>query len=83
MTFIPRAKEDECIVRASDGLWDVMSNEEACDLARKRILFWHEKNSVNLPSEMDKGNEMDPAAQTALSVYQIKLSRREAKTTLP
>ncbi|CAM8976097.1 unnamed protein product [Rhodiola kirilowii] len=32
----------------SDGfiIWDVMSNEEACDLARRRILMWHKKNST-------------------------------------
>ncbi|KAM4121396.1 hypothetical protein ACB094_01G002400 [Castanea mollissima] len=26
--FIPRSKEDECLILASDGLWDVMTNEE-------------------------------------------------------
>ncbi|KAE8654638.1 Protein phosphatase 2C 77 [Hibiscus syriacus] len=31
---VPRAKEDECLILASDGLWDVMSSEEACEVAR-------------------------------------------------
>ncbi|KDO55426.1 hypothetical protein CISIN_1g019155mg [Citrus sinensis] len=31
--FVPRAKEDDCLILASDGLWDVMNNEEACDVA--------------------------------------------------
>ncbi|PWA63965.1 ABI1-like protein [Artemisia annua] len=45
VTFTPRAREDECLILASDGLWYVMSNEEACEVARKRILIWHKKNS--------------------------------------
>ncbi|KAF2304302.1 hypothetical protein GH714_029617 [Hevea brasiliensis] len=46
--FVPRAKDDECLILASDGLWNVMSNEEACDLARRRILVWHKKNGAAL-----------------------------------
>ncbi|KAG8380119.1 hypothetical protein BUALT_Bualt07G0160500 [Buddleja alternifolia] len=61
--FMPRAREDECLVLASDGLWDVMTNEEACEVARKRILIWHKKNGTNpLP---DRGQGVDPAAQAA------------------
>ncbi|KAJ8750459.1 hypothetical protein K2173_015598 [Erythroxylum novogranatense] len=61
--FVPREKEDECLILASDGLWDVMPNEEACELARKRILVWHKKNGVTLPSS--RGEGIDPAAQAA------------------
>ncbi|KAI4316497.1 hypothetical protein L6164_024477 [Bauhinia variegata] len=63
VTFLPRGKDDECIILASDGLWDVMTNEEACDLARRRILLWHKKNGVAQPSE--RGDGIDPAAQAA------------------
>lgn len=65
--LIPRAKEDECLVLASDGLWDVMTNEEACDLARRRILTWHKKNGTGLTSEAsDRATGLtDPAAQAA------------------
>uniref|UniRef100_A0A7N0RD28 protein-serine/threonine phosphatase n=2 Tax=Kalanchoe fedtschenkoi TaxID=63787 RepID=A0A7N0RD28_KALFE len=62
--FVPRVKEDECLILASDGLWDVMSNEEACDLARRRILQWHKKHGPVLSSS-DRGNDADPAAQSA------------------
>ncbi|KAK4481975.1 hypothetical protein RD792_012890 [Penstemon davidsonii] len=62
--FVPRAREDECLVLASDGLWDVMTNEEACDVARKRILIWHKKNGTNNPL-MYRGEGVDPAAQAA------------------
>ncbi|XP_006853681.2 probable protein phosphatase 2C 51 [Amborella trichopoda] len=35
VSFTPRTDEDECLVVASDGLWDVVSNEEACREARR------------------------------------------------
>ncbi|KAK4391829.1 protein phosphatase 2C 7 [Sesamum angolense] len=61
--FVPRTKEDECLILASDGLWDVMTNEEACDLARRRILLWHKKNGATLSKE--RGTDIDLAAQDA------------------
>ncbi|KAH0687704.1 hypothetical protein KY290_019307 [Solanum tuberosum] len=61
--FVPRAREDECLVLASDGLWDVMTNEEACEVARRRILLWHKKNGTNALPE--RGQGVDPAAQAA------------------
>ncbi|KAJ4958501.1 hypothetical protein NE237_025612 [Protea cynaroides] len=61
--FVPRAKEDECLILASDGLWDVMTNEEVCEVARKRILLWHKKNGVTPLAE--RGNGVDSAAQAA------------------
>lgn len=29
-----RKEEDECLILASDGLWDVVTNEMACEIAR-------------------------------------------------
>lgn len=69
--FIPRARDDECLVLASDGLWDVMSNKEACEVARKRILLWHKKNGI--ASLMERGTGIDPAAQAAAD-YLAKLA---------
>ncbi|URD79656.1 phosphatase 2C [Musa troglodytarum] len=31
---LDREEGDECLILASDGLWDVVSNETACDIAR-------------------------------------------------
>lgn len=70
VTFVPRAKEDDCLILASDGLWDVMTNEEACDIARKRILLWHRRQGDTLSAE--RGEGVDPAAQAAADC----LSRR-------
>jgi len=37
MTFTRRAAEDEVLVLASDGLWDVVSNGEACAVAAAHL----------------------------------------------
>ncbi|XP_078168267.1 protein phosphatase 2C family protein [Carex rostrata] len=70
VTILPRAKDDECLILASDGLWDVMSNEEACEMARKRILLWHKKNGTGTGTSSTSlyergGDLMDPASQAA------------------
>lgn len=66
-----REKNDECLILASDGLWDVMTNEEACEVANKRILLWHKKFGDNGPTGRSEG--ADPAAQSAAE-YLTKLA---------
>ncbi|XP_074269388.1 protein phosphatase 2C 50-like [Silene latifolia] len=61
--IVKRTKEDDCLILASDGLWDVMTNEEACDLARRSILSWHKKNGTN--TILNRGKGVDLAAQAA------------------
>lgn len=68
---MPRTREDECLVLASDGLWDVMTNEEVCEVARKRILHWQKKNGVAPLTE--RGSGADQAAQSAAD-YLSKLA---------
>ncbi|CAD6225294.1 unnamed protein product [Miscanthus lutarioriparius] len=34
VTVTDRSDGDECLILASDGLWDVVSNEDACEVAR-------------------------------------------------
>ncbi|XP_044485611.1 protein phosphatase 2C 16-like isoform X3 [Mangifera indica] len=75
---IPRARDDECLILASDGLWDVMTNEEACEVARRRILLWHKKNGV--PDLSERGKGVDPAAQAAadyLSMLALQKGSRD------
>ncbi|KAL0694727.1 hypothetical protein Bca4012_061907 [Brassica carinata] len=71
VTFMPRAREDECLILASDGLWDVISNQDACEFARKRILWWHKKNGA-LPLA-ERGVGEDQACQAAAD-YLSKLA---------
>ncbi|XP_065849197.1 protein phosphatase 2C 50-like isoform X2 [Euphorbia lathyris] len=80
VVFIPRAKEDECLILASDGLWDVMSNEEACDLARRRILVWHKKNAGVQPSST--GEMFDPAAQAAAEYLSNRALQKGSKDNI-
>jgi len=42
-----------------------MSNEEVCEVARKRILLWHKKNGTSSSSAPRVGDSADPAAQAA------------------
>ncbi|KAE8687842.1 Protein phosphatase 2C 56 [Hibiscus syriacus] len=64
VTFVRRGKDDECLILASDGLWDVISNDEASEVARKRIGLWHKKYGDQWTGR--KGGEgIDPAAQSA------------------
>ncbi|KAK4776985.1 hypothetical protein SAY86_005673 [Trapa natans] len=35
VTVTERTEQDMCLILASDGLWDVVSNETACTVARK------------------------------------------------
>ncbi|KAE9585661.1 putative protein-serine/threonine phosphatase [Lupinus albus] len=78
--FLPRAKDDECLILASDGLWDVMTNEEVCDLARKRLLLWHKKNGSELPPERGKG--IDPAAQAAAEYLAHRALQKGSKDNI-
>ncbi|KAG6624428.1 protein phosphatase 2C 53-like [Carya illinoinensis] len=78
--FLPRAKDDECLILASDGLWDVMTNEEVCDLARKRILMWHKKNGVTLPTI--RGEGIDPAAQAAAELLSSRAIQKGSKDNI-
>ncbi|EPS72036.1 hypothetical protein M569_02722, partial [Genlisea aurea] len=76
--FVPRTREDECLILASDGLWDVMSNEEACEMARKRILLWHKNNAVPL----ERGGGIDPAAQAAAEYLSNRAMQKGSKDNI-
>ncbi|XP_047158931.1 protein phosphatase 2C 77-like [Vigna umbellata] len=78
--FVPRAKDDDCLILASDGLWDVMTNEEVCDIARRRILLWHKKNGLPLPSE--RGEGIDPAAQAAAEYLSNRALQKGSKDNI-
>ncbi|KAG9451812.1 hypothetical protein H6P81_004716 [Aristolochia fimbriata] len=80
--FIPRKKEDECLILASDGLWDVMTNEEVCDVARRRILSWHKKNGTNMTSSTERGEGTDPAAQAAAECLSKLASQKGSKDNI-
>lgn len=45
VTCTARSDDDECLILASDGLWDVLSNELVCKVARKALAGWRSKRS--------------------------------------
>jgi serine/threonine protein phosphatase PrpC len=46
VTIVNRYPDDEVLIMASDGLWDVMSNQEACNLAKKCLLRARQRGST-------------------------------------
>ena len=73
-----RTNGDDCLILASDGLWDVISNEDACRAARLHILRWHKKNDGTCFGEGGKPtiSESDPASQAAAEcLVRLALSR--------
>ncbi|XP_010527050.1 PREDICTED: probable protein phosphatase 2C 53 [Tarenaya hassleriana] len=79
VVFCPRTKDDDCLILASDGLWDVMTNEEACELARKRIMLWHKKNGL---SGSSRGRDVDPAAQSAAEYLSNRALQKGSKDNI-
>ncbi|TXG49826.1 hypothetical protein EZV62_025701 [Acer yangbiense] len=47
VTVVDRTGEDECLILASDGLWDVVSNETACGVVRS---CFRSQRSLSSPS---------------------------------
>ncbi|PON47084.1 Protein phosphatase 2C [Parasponia andersonii] len=78
--FVPRAREDECLILASDGLWDVMTNEEVCEVARRRILLWHKKNGITASTE--RGLGADLAAQAAAEYLSMLALQKGSKDNI-
>ncbi|KAL6618873.1 hypothetical protein ACP70R_034012 [Stipagrostis hirtigluma subsp. patula] len=76
VTVVPRAKDDDCLILASDGLWDVISNEEACKVARRQIQQWHKNNGVAASLSVESDGSTDPAAQAAAD-YLMRLALKK------
>lgn len=77
---VPRARDDECLILASDGLWDVMTNEEVCEVARRRILLWHKKNGITALAK--RGAGVDPAAQEAAAYLSTLALQRGSRDNI-
>ncbi|XP_050218870.1 protein phosphatase 2C 56-like [Mercurialis annua] len=69
ITFTTRSDEDECLILASDGLWDVMSNEEVGDMARRLLRRWRRTIA---------STEIPPAQAVADNLTEIAYSRNSS-----
>lgn len=54
VTVTERRVEDECLILASDGLWDVVSNETACGVVRMCL----KAHMMASPAESPANNEV-------------------------
>lgn len=66
ITFMTRSEEDDCLILASDGLWDVMSNDEVGELARR--LLRRQRRSMTT-------DESPPAQAVADTLTEIAYGR--------
>ncbi|CAM8919492.1 unnamed protein product [Rhodiola kirilowii] len=72
VTTTDRTAEDECLIIASDGLWDVVSNETACGVAKMCLSGKGLKNSPWAAA----GDESDKAcADTSMLLTKLALAR--------
>ncbi|KAI3721224.1 hypothetical protein L2E82_32230 [Cichorium intybus] len=80
VTVTERTAEDECLILASDGLWDVVSNDVACSVARM-CLSSHEVPSPPRSPGSDlnvaRGESSDKACSDAsVLLTKLALARR-------
>lgn len=73
VTFTARTEKDECLILASDGLWDVISNEVACEVARKCLAISSRKKAETSPSCCTETDSR--AANAAALLTKLALAR--------
>lgn len=70
ISFETRSDEDECLILASDGLWDVMSNQEVGEVARR--LLRRRRRS------MTQNDEVTAAQAVADNLTEIAMGRNSS-----
>jgi len=73
VTFTARTEEDECLILASDGLWDVISNQVACEVSRKCLAINSRRKPETSPSGCPEVES--PAANAAALLTKLALAR--------
>ncbi|GKC07836.1 phosphatase 2C 37-like protein [Tanacetum coccineum] len=80
VTVTERTAEDECLILASDGLWDVVSNDVACSVARMCLRSQEVPSPPRSPgSELNvaRGESSDKACSDASTLLtKLALARR-------
>ena len=73
---IDRTEDDECLIIASDGLWDVISNDTACDVARTYLANAHKKNETNESKNEtnESSSTCSDAAAASVAAMLVKLA---------
>ncbi|XP_057968217.1 protein phosphatase 2C 16-like isoform X3 [Malania oleifera] len=69
ITFTTRSGEDECLILASDGLWDVMTNDEVGEFACRMLRRRRRSSMVD---------EISPAQAVADNLTEIAFARNSS-----
>lgn len=75
VTITERTGEDECLILASDGLWDVVSNETACGVARMCLKGKVSRTSMR-GNEAGGGKPDQACSDAAMLLTKLALARR-------
>ncbi|KAK3040132.1 hypothetical protein RJ639_027858 [Escallonia herrerae] len=80
ISFTRRDPEDECLILASDGLWDVLSNDLACEIARECLREKNPDLDAMLPIESKGAEALYPSrsASTAALLTRLALGRKSS-----
>ncbi|CAK8566581.1 unnamed protein product [Lathyrus sativus] len=74
VTVTERRKEDECLILASDGLWDVVSNDTACGVVRMCLKSHKMRSAPGSPSNNDVTTDGSDRACSDASILLTKLA---------
>ena len=77
VTITDRTDEDECLILASDGLWDVVSNETACAVA-SMCLKGKAPGARRGESKNSIGSVKDLEYDASILLTKLAMSRRSS-----
>lgn len=74
VTVTERRVEDECLILASDGLWDVVSNQTACGVVRMCLKAHKLPSPPGSPANEDVTTDGSDRACSDASILLTKLA---------
>jgi len=75
VTVAERTDEDECLILASDGLWDVVTNEMACEVVRACFRSNGPPSPGARPSGVGRADSDRACSDAALLLAKLALAR--------
>lgn len=72
VTITDRTAEDECLILASDGLWDVVSDQTACGVARMCL----QSRKAAAPPASEGDSSYKACSDAAILLTRLALARR-------
>lgn len=79
VTITERTAEDECLILASDGLWDVVSNDTACGVVRMCLRAQKTRGGDSADGESSAAENSDKAcADASILLTKLALARQSS-----